>query len=96
MDATIISALIAAGAAIAVCMINNLYQQEQTRKKHDETITLIDYRLQQLEKKVDLHNNAVERLFVVEKKLGIDEEKLKVCNHRINDLEEIHKEKNGA
>lgn len=27
---------------------------------------LINYRLQQLEKKVDLHNNAVERLFKVE------------------------------
>ena len=89
MDATIISALIAAGAAIAVCMINNHYQ-------HNKTITLIDYRMQQLEKKVDLHNNAVERLFIVEKKLGIDEEKLKVCNHRIDDLEEIHKEKSGA
>lgn len=96
MDATIISALIAAGAAIAVCMINNHHQQEATRKQHDKTITLIDYRLQQLEKKVDLHNNAVERLFVVEKKLGIDEEKLKVCNHRIDDLEDLHKEKNGA
>ena len=89
MDATIISALIAAGAAIAVCMINNHHQ-------HNKTITLIDYRMQQLEKKVDLHNNAVERLFIVEKKLGIDEEKLKVCNHRIDDLEEIHKEKSGA
>lgn len=96
MDATIISALIAAGAAIVVCMVNNHYQQEETRKKHDETITLIDFRLQQLEKKVDLHNNAVERLFIVEKQLGIDEEKIKSCKRRIEDLEEEHKEKNGA
>lgn len=96
MDATIISALIAAGAAIVVCMVNNHYQQEETRKKHDETITLIDYRLQQLEKKVDLHNGAVERLYKVEQKLGIDEEKIKVCNHRLDDLEEIHKEKSGV
>lgn len=96
MDATIISALIAAGAAIVVCMVNNHYQQEETRKKHDETITLIDYRLEQLEKKVDIHNNAVNRLYAVEKQLGIDEEKIRVCNHRIDDLEDIHKEKNGA
>lgn len=27
---------------------------------------LVNYRLQQLERKVDLHNNAVERLFKVE------------------------------
>ena len=87
MDAAIISALIAAGAAILVCMINNIYQQEATRKKHDETISLIDYRLQQLEKKVDLHNNAVERLYIVENKLGIDEEKIRSCKRRIDDLE---------
>jgi hypothetical protein len=87
MDAAIISALIAAGAAILVCMINNHYQQEAVRKKHDETISLIDYRLQQLEKKVDLHNNAVERLYVVENKLGIDEEKIRSCKRRIDDLE---------
>ena len=27
---------------------------------------LVNYRLEQLEKKVDLHNNAVERLFIAE------------------------------
>ena len=69
MDAAIISALIAAGAAILVCMINNHYQQDAIRKKHDETIALIDYRLQQLEHKVELHNNAVFRLTKVETKV---------------------------
>lgn len=87
MDAAIISALIAAGAAILVCMINNIYQQEATRKKHDETITLIDYKLEQLTKKVELHNNAVSRLYAVEKQLGIDEERIKSCKRRIDDLE---------
>ncbi|MBR5583119.1 MAG: hypothetical protein IKW21_01175 [Lachnospiraceae bacterium] len=87
MDAAIISALIAAGAAILVCMINNHYQQEAVRKKHDETISLIDYRLQQLEKKVELHNNCVSRLYEVERQLGIDEEKIRSCKRRIDDLE---------
>lgn len=86
-------ALIAAGATLLVCLINNYYQQKQSDKKHDETISLVTYRLEQLEKKVDLHNNAVERLYQVEKKLGIDEERIKVANNRIKDLEEIHKDK---
>lgn len=94
MDATIISALIAAGAAIAVCMINNHHQQEATRKQHDETISLISYKIEQLEKKQDIHNNAISRLYEVEKKLGIDEEKIKSHKRRIEELEE--KEKNGA
>lgn len=85
-----IEALIAAGATLLVCLINNYYQQQQTEKKHDETISLIDYKLEQLTKKVDLHNNAVERLYLVEKQLAIDDEKIKVANHRIEDLEESY------
>ena len=96
-------ALIAAGATLLVCLINNHYQQqrfeaqvqqqrEESEQKHNETISLIDYKLEQLTKKVDLHNNAVERLYEVEKRLGIDEEKIKVSNHRIDDLEQFHKD----
>lgn len=99
---TIIAALISAAAAVAVCMINNNSQQkrfeeqqkqqrEEVQAKHDETIRLIDYKLDQLTKKVDLHNNAVERLYIVEKQLGIDEEKIKSNKHRIEDLEQFHK-----
>lgn len=84
-------ALIAAGATLLVCLINNYFQQQQTEKKHDETINLIDYKLEQLTKKVDLHNNAVERLYIVEKKLEVDEEKIRVANHRIDDLEACDK-----
>ena len=86
-------ALIAAGATLLVCLINNYFQQKQVEKKHDETISLIDYKLEQLTKKVDLHNNAVERLYQVEKKLGIDEERIKVANNTIKDLEDINKDK---
>lgn len=41
---------------------------------------LMSYRIEQLEKKVDKHNNFAERMPVVE-------EKMKVCEHRIEDLE---------
>lgn len=39
------------------------------------------YRIEQLEKKVEKHNNLVERMTLAE-------EKIKVANHRIEDLEE--------
>lgn len=42
---------------------------------------LTNYRIQQLEKKVDIHNNFAGRIPVVE-------EQIKVINHRIKDLEE--------
>lgn len=41
---------------------------------------LTSYRVEQLEKKVDKHNNFAERIPVVE-------EQIKVINHRIEDLE---------
>ena len=81
-----VEALITGGVAILVCMINNFYQQKAVEKKHNETISLIEYKLEQLEKKQDLHNNAVTRLYEVEKRLGIDEEKIKAANHKIEDL----------
>lgn len=52
-----------------------------------KSAALIAYRLEQLEKKVQLHNNAVERLYEVEKTQEVHEEKIKVANHRIDDLE---------
>lgn len=48
---------------------------------------LIAYRLEQLEKKVDKHNNLVERMYKVEERLSIQEKETKVINHRIKNLE---------
>jgi ABC-type lipoprotein release transport system permease subunit len=52
---------------------------------------LTQYRLEQLEKKVDKHNNVVERMYALEERVAINEEKIKVENHRIEDLEGFHK-----
>lgn len=47
---------------------------------------LTNYRINQLEKKVDLHNSVITRTFVLE-------EQMRVCNHRVADLEEVDKKK---
>lgn len=86
-----IEAIITGAVAIIVCMINNVVQSHNTAKKHNETIELIEYKLEQLTKKVDLHNNAVERLYKVEQNLELHTEKIKVANHRIDDLEHAGK-----
>lgn len=84
-----IEAIITGAVAIVVCMINNAYQHRATEKKHNATIELVEYRLDQLTKKVDLHNNAVERLYRVEQEIELQKEKNKVTNHRIDDLERV-------
>ena len=48
---------------------------------------LTNYRIQQLEKKVDKHNALVERTFRLEETCSVLGEKIKVANHRIEDLE---------
>jgi hypothetical protein len=37
---------------------------------------LTNYRIEQLEKKVEKHNNLVERMYDLEKKVAIDEEEI--------------------
>lgn len=52
------------------------------------TSRLSNYRIEQLEKKVDKHNSLIERTFRLEETNALLEEKIRVANHRINDLEE--------
>lgn len=52
-----------------------------------KSTALIAYRLQELEEKVSKHNNIIERTYKLEEQALIQEEKLKVANHRIDDLE---------
>lgn len=48
------------------------------------------YRIEQLEKKVDKHNNLIERVYRLEKQSAVTEEEIRVANHRISDLEKEH------
>ena len=48
---------------------------------------LTNYRIEQLEKKVDLHNKVIDRVYTLEKHTAVLDEDIKVANHRISDLE---------
>ena len=48
---------------------------------------LLQYRIEQLEKKVDAHNNLITRTYELEKRAELTDEKIRVANHRIDDLE---------
>lgn len=52
---------------------------------------LSNYRIEQLEKKVDKHNNLIERTYKIEQHEAVLDEEIKVANNRIADLEEYHK-----
>ena len=52
---------------------------------------LVMYRIQQLEDKVEKHNQVVDRVYKLEQKDAVEKEEIKVINHRIDDLEQYHK-----
>ena len=53
---------------------------------------LTNYRIGQLEKKVEKHNNLITRTFKLEQEFAVMDEKVKVANHRIDDLEDLEHE----
>lgn len=50
---------------------------------------LVNYRLEQLEKKVDQHNTVVDRMYGAEKRLDVLGEQFKAVSRRVEDLEQL-------
>ena len=83
----IISALIGAAGAIIVCMIQSSTQHQKQQAQFDKAINLLEYKIDELTAQVEKHNNLVERTYKVEQSVAIHDEKIRVANHRIDDLE---------
>lgn len=69
-----------------------------SRKQHDVTISevkteiaLVKKDITTLETSVSKHNSVVERMFAAEKAIDLLDERIKVANNRIADLEEVNK-----
>ena len=77
----ITTAIIAGISTVIGAIISGVVALVVSGRQHDKTVAVIEYRLDQIEKKQDKHNNLVERMTLAE-------EKIKVANHRIEDLEE--------
>lgn len=80
----ILVAVITAGLAFLGTAVGAYYSNQKTT-------ALVVYRLEKLEEKVNRHNNIIERTYKLEEAETLFEEKIKVVNHRIEDLEKYHK-----
>lgn len=80
-------ALITLAGVIITVVVGN----RKTSKDIKSQTVLTIYRIDELEKKVEKHNQVVERVYTLERKDAVEEEELKVINHRIADLENYHK-----
>ena len=90
-DVVIISALIAAGASIVVgilsligVVISNSRSNNKMQSAMETAQEVTEVKLEELTREVRLHNDFAQRIPVIE-------EKIKVVNNRIKDLEGYHK-----
>lgn len=88
-------ALISAGAAIVVgvlsligVMITNSRSNSKMQNEMKTSQAVTDERISELTREVRLHNNFAQRIPVIE-------EQIKVVNHRVGNLEQLHKPTNN-
>lgn len=90
MTETLISAgasvLVGALALIGVIITNNRANNKM-QNKMTTAQAVTDERISELTREVRVHNNFARRVPVIE-------EQIKVANHRLTDLEELHKPNN--
>ena len=78
MYESIAVAIITGGLALAGNVVSNL-------STHSKTM----YRIEQLEKKQDIHNQVIERVYQLEKVTEVLDERQRTANHRRDDLERM-------
>lgn len=87
MNATVLSV----AGAIIVCLLNNWFMDKRRRDEASDNLTVfkteVSAEIKALTKSVEKHNNVIERVYQLETKADVFEEKMKVANHRIDDLE---------
>ena len=81
MDATMISALIAFAGSLIGTFAGIITSSKLT-----------EYRLKELERKVEKHNSLVERMYLLEDRMNLQDERTRTADIRIRALEEERNE----
>lgn len=84
MTTEIIIAFITGGLSFLGVVITNLSSNRKMQSEIEKQQAVTDTKIEELTREVRIHNNFAQRVPVLE-------EKQKVTEHRLNDLEEYHK-----
>lgn len=102
MNVAIIAALITGGCTIAAQIFISARSTRELFSKLSEQSQLADANLEaklgqfqavtnekidELSRRVEKHNNVVERVYKLEQETAVQTEQIKIANHRIDDLE---------
>lgn len=87
MDSAVLSSLISSGGMIVVGILTLREASKKQSVELAKQTEMIDYKLSELTKRVEKHNNLIERTYKLEELTAVQDEQIKVANHRIADLE---------
>ena len=86
---SIIVAVITGLFSFAGILISTKSQHTKTLEEVKMSIALIQKDIKSLEKKQDLHNSVITRMYEVEKAVEVFDQKQKFAYNRIENLEEV-------
>lgn len=89
MPVQVLTAIVSAAATIMVCVITTTCNLAAMKKQRQEMSVLVDYKITELTKRVDKHNNIIERTYKLEETAAVQAEQMKEANHRITKLEGV-------
>ena len=81
-----LESLIAAGAALLVCLINNWYMDKRHGEKEAATIAVITTKLEDLTKQVEKHNQVVEKVALLQQETSTQGERIDELRKDVEDL----------
>lgn len=80
---TIITVVLSHKSTIATLEKNSELADQQIKGE----IGVVNEKIEELSRRVEKHNQVVERTYELERRADVLEEKIKVANHRVRDLE---------
>ena len=87
MSGEVIVGLITAASAVVCQLIISFTGRNVARQERAESQNLIIYRLEQLERKVTMHNSVIERTYKLEQENEITKEKISSLKEKVEELE---------
>lgn len=73
--------------SIIVAVITGVFALLGTYLANRKSAALMEYRLTQLEKKVDIHNSVIDRTYKLEERTELQEAEIKRHKERLKELE---------
>lgn len=71
---------------IITAVITGAFALIGTYFSNRKSAALVQYRLDQVEKKLEIHNNLIERTYKLEERTELQEEKIREVNNKVDEI----------